>query len=267
MSVCESLELFLKSSSPKSAVLVGRQNSGKTELVHQLQICFEKTHRFCWMQYDPQLELRISNFITTKSIDEMFSKSTMRKKVLVIDEIDTWPTIPNVLLETMKTPKVHVIVLVEHVRKVSKLVKLASEVISMDKSSKVDSEDLDMCKHLVTADFETVRRIISNDGIRTSNTIYESLTDSQVPLRCWIANMSPLLVWSNHNFEPAVLEVYLLCVVYMTVLVGKVSIQSISTIPSRYANASFMQKRNALQRTSQWLTRFDQLAIQNSSTI
>jgi GTPase SAR1 family protein len=234
------MEIFLQSPSPKAVLLIGKQGSGKSSLIHQLQAYFEDSHRFMWMQNSAALEQQMANFITAQSIDAMFSKSTMRKKVLVLDDIDTWVSIPNFVLEAIKAPKVHIILTVERIRKLPKLAKLVSEVVHMNISSKEDSEYLDLCKRLVKYDFNTIRHVISNDGISISNTIYESLTDAQIPLRCWIANMSSFLTWSNYNFEPVVLEIYLLCVVYMTVLVGKVNIRMVSAIPSRYANASFM---------------------------
>lgn len=261
------VELILKSPSPKAVLLVGKQG---TEVVQQLQTYFEDSHRFSWMHNSSTLEQQMVNFCTARTIDEMFSKQKFIK-VLVLDDIDTWSFIPNFVLEAIKNPKIHIIVTAERIKKIPKLTKLVSQVIPVLESAKEEAEFLDICRKATKADFHTVRHLISNDGISISNTIYESLTDGQIPLRCWIANMSNHLTWSNNNFEPVVLEIYLLCVVYMVTLVGKVNIRAVSAIPSRYANASFMSKRHALQRTNQWLTRYDQLAItnlpQNSSTI
>lgn len=255
------LHILLESSSPKITLLIGKQGG---EIINAVADNTSLTHRFGWIQLSPTMDTQLNNFITAQSIDEMFSK-VKKQKVVVIEDIDTWSSIPNIIWDALRSPRVHMVVSGEKLRKVPKLVKLANFIIyKHPEVQHQDAEFIEICKNLFQSNFQKVRSAVSNDGISISNTIYESLVGSQIPLRAWISGMVPFLSWSNNNFDHNILEIYLLCVVYMIVLTGKVKIIDVSTIPSRYANASFMSKRNALQCSKEYLTRYDQLALTNT---
>jgi hypothetical protein len=257
------LDIILESASPSVTLLVGKQGTTGT-IIDTVADKTLTSHRFSRFQLSSSLETQLHNFITAQSIDEMFAK-VKKIKVAVFEDIDTWSVIPNIITDTMRSPRVHMIVSVEKMRKVPKVVKLAHHTIYTSvKNHHQDAELLERCRSVCKLDFDKVRYVVSNDGISISNTIYESMIGSQVPLRTWISGMVPLHVWSNNNFDQNVLEIYLLCVVYMIVITGKVIITEVSTIPSRYANASFMSKRNALQCSKEFLTRYDQLAMTNT---